>query len=363
MIKNNKWKLIISSAITLLPILFGIIFWNKLPDSMATHWGANGIANGFSNKAFAVFGLPLILLAIFWLCTIITAYDPKNQDQNKKAFNMVIWIIPILSLIVNSVVYITAFNYAINIKIIISVLLGLMFIFIGNYLPKCIQNYTIGVKIKWTLQNEENWNATHRFTGKVWLICGILMLLGCFLPEKILYIFLPLLIIPVAVLPFLYSYSYYKKQLKSGIAIEEKTPVPPFWKKSSAIAFVLIAIILLIIGIISFTGNLKLDYNSQSFTIEASYYNDLTVDFDMIDSIEYHESCEVGAKTNGFNSARLLIGSFNNKEFGNYTRYSYTGSKTCVIVTSGEKVLVISGIDDNQTKDIYNELMQRWKNK
>ena len=53
--KENKVRLLISSVITLLPMLFGIIFWEKLPDIMTTHWGADGIADGFNGKAFAVF--------------------------------------------------------------------------------------------------------------------------------------------------------------------------------------------------------------------------------------------------------------------------------------------------------------------
>ena len=63
MLKDNKKTLIITSILTILPILIGVFFWNRLPDVMATHFGANNEANGFTSKAFAVFGLPLILLA------------------------------------------------------------------------------------------------------------------------------------------------------------------------------------------------------------------------------------------------------------------------------------------------------------
>ena len=58
--KSYKKTIIITTLITLLPILFGLALWNKLPDTIATHWGADGQANGWSSKAFAVFGLPCI---------------------------------------------------------------------------------------------------------------------------------------------------------------------------------------------------------------------------------------------------------------------------------------------------------------
>ena len=64
MLKANKKTLIIASIITVLPILIGIMLWNRLPDPMATHFGMDNEADGFSSKAFAVFGIPLCLLAL-----------------------------------------------------------------------------------------------------------------------------------------------------------------------------------------------------------------------------------------------------------------------------------------------------------
>lgn len=81
---------------------------------------------------------------------------------------------------------------------------------IGNYLPKCRQNYTIGIRVKWAVENEENWNATHRFAGKVWAVGGVLMM-GCsFLPEEIsIYVFVALTI-GLSLLSAGYSYYFYK---------------------------------------------------------------------------------------------------------------------------------------------------------
>ena len=88
------------------------------------------------------------------------------------------------------------------------ILLGLIFIAIGNYLPKCKQNYTIGIKIPWTLASEENWNRTHRFAGWVWVGGGVVMLLSGFL--GIFWLTLVPAIIMAAV-PLIYSYILHKK--------------------------------------------------------------------------------------------------------------------------------------------------------
>lgn len=210
MIKKNKWKLLISSIAILLPIVFGLIVWNKLPEQIATHWGADGKANGWSNRSFAVFALPLFILLTHWFCIFCTSRDPKNKNQSKKVFGMVLWICPITSLVANGMIYATVFGKTIDMNFIVYLLSGLLFVIIGNYLPKCKQNYTIGIRVKWALENEENWNATHRFSGKVWVIGGVLMM-GCtFFPEEISFYVFMVLVIVLSILSVGYSYYYFK---------------------------------------------------------------------------------------------------------------------------------------------------------
>ena len=177
MLKANRKTLLITSIVTILPMLIGVICWNRLPDVMATHFGLNNEANGFSSKAFAVFGLPAFLLAILWVGAFVTSRDPKKQNISPKVFSLTLWIVPVLSLFVAAIMYPINLGYKLDVIFFAELLLGLLFIIIGNYLPKARQNYTIGIKIPWTLANEENWNRTHRLAGYLWMIFGILMIL------------------------------------------------------------------------------------------------------------------------------------------------------------------------------------------
>ena len=179
MLKANRKTLMITSIVTILPVLIGIIYWDRLPDVMATHFGMDNEANGFSSKAFAVFGLPAVLLAVLWLGAFVTSHDPKRQNISPKMFSLGLWIAPVVSLVVAATVYPINLGYELDITFFAELFLGLMFIIIGNYLPKARQNYTIGIKIPWTLANEENWNRTHRLAGYLWMICGILLIMIC----------------------------------------------------------------------------------------------------------------------------------------------------------------------------------------
>lgn len=177
MLKANKKTLIIASIVILLPVLIGIVLWNRLPDRMAIHFGMNNEADGFSSRAVAVFGLPLFLLAVEWLCAAVMANDPKKQNISPKMFSFSLWIAPVISLITAAAMYSFNLGYQVNFTFAVELMLGVLFIIIGNYLPKARQNYTMGIKIPWTLANEENWNLTHRLAGYLWVIGGILMVI------------------------------------------------------------------------------------------------------------------------------------------------------------------------------------------
>lgn len=211
MFKKYKKQLIISSIVILLPIVFGLVMWNRLPEQMPTHWNTAGQVDQYSPRGMTVFGLPLFLLAIHLLCIFVTKSDKHNENQTKKVMNLTFWICPVISLLCHCTTYLFVLGYELNMVQLPCILLGIVFVIIGNYLPKCKHNFTIGIKIPWTLASEENWNATHRFAGKVWVVGGVLFLLMAFLPMKYLFIGLIGAMILLVVLPSVYSWQYQKK--------------------------------------------------------------------------------------------------------------------------------------------------------
>ena len=360
MIKKNKWNLLFSSIVILLPIVFGLIFWKELPEEMTTHWGTNGQANGWMTKGATIFVLPAILLAFHWFCFWASCKLPGGNDQNPKLLGIVLWIIPIISLTANGTIYAVAFGKEINPVFFVFPLLGILFIVIGNYLPKCKRNIAAGIKIKWALQNEENWYATHRFGGKVYVIGGF-FLLGCmFLPTVIALCAGGIALVALVLIPIIYSYTYYKKQVKTGSY--EVDPLPCLnTKAAKTISLVMVPLILVFVAVLMFTGNVELNFAETNFTIEASWWSDLTVEYDAITKVEYREDGVSGTRANGIGSARLLVGIFQNEEFGNYTRYTYTNSKPCVVLDVDGKILVINGVDEAATKAIYESIQAKIK--
>ena len=208
MIKKHLKTLIITSILTLLPILAGLYLWNTLPEQVPSHWDVNGEIDGWSSKPFFVFGLPSIMLAAQWLCVLVTAADPKKANHSGKVLHLVLWIIPLLSIILSAMTYIVVLGHAVRVEVVMPLVIGLVFTIIGNYLPKCKQSYTVGIKIPWTLHSEENWNRTHRFAGRLWLVCGFGIMLTAFVGG--FWVFLPIVLVMVLA-PMVYSYLLHRK--------------------------------------------------------------------------------------------------------------------------------------------------------
>lgn len=208
MIRQHKKMLVFTSIVTLLPIVIGLLLWKQLPDSVATHFGADNQPNGYSSKVFAVFGLPFILLMIHFICVVVTNIDPKEKNIGKKVFQVVLWICPLVSLVVCNMIYVYNLGYQLNTGVIGGVLIGALYLILGNFIPKIKPNYSIGFRVPWALCDSENWYHTHRFGGKCMVIGGIVLIATS--PFQNVWILLVLAIIP-CILPVIYSYLYYRK--------------------------------------------------------------------------------------------------------------------------------------------------------
>ena len=139
------------------------------------------------------------------MCAVVTAHDPRKQNISPKMYSLILWFVPLISLVVMAATYTYNLGVPVDIGFVCQLLVSALLIVVGNYLPKARQNYTVGIKLPWTLANEENWNRTHRLAGFLWVVCGILMvvltLCRVFRPVWLLAAF----VLPVVV-PCVYSY-------------------------------------------------------------------------------------------------------------------------------------------------------------
>ena len=236
----------------------------------------------------------------------------------------------------------------------------LLFIAMGNWMPKIKQNSTLGIKIKWTLYNEENWNKTHRVAGFVWVIGGVIFCLMGFVAEKMLLFLLPLEVILLAVVPMVYSWNLAWKQKQAGTFTESQ--VNKDLKKHPVlmgVTAVLVTAILQGVGCIMFTGDIDYTVTNEKLTIDADFHSDLAISLETIDSMELCQGHPGGTRTWGFASARLMMGWFESDELGDYTRYTYTGCDSYILLTSGEDILILNAKTESDTQALYETLTEK----
>lgn len=203
--KKNS-QLIWSTILCLLPVLLGIILYKKLPDRVAIHWDFHGVPNNFAPRGLAVFGLPVFMTVI----NFIVHYGINKETRNPSAGLIIFakWSVPALSLILVPMTYFIALGNNISVHKIVPGIVGLVIIACGIFMPKLSRNKVAGFRIKWTLENEENWNKTHKLAGKIWVIGGILLSVGFLLELEMISLVVMLLLI---LIPAIYSYILHRR--------------------------------------------------------------------------------------------------------------------------------------------------------
>ena len=355
MIRKNLKTLILTSLLTLLPIPVGLLLWKKFPETIAVHFGITGKADGFASLPFAVFALPLIMLAMHWICVSFTALDKGNQDRNHKMFRIVLWVMPILTNLSLLGIYALALGMEFSPVAWTMIPMGLLFAVIGNYLPKTRTNSTMGIKIYWTYTSEANWNATHRFAGKIWMAGGIAIALCAFLPHGWAVGAMLVLFLPLTLLPIYYSWRFYKRELAEGKDLH----LPFRSEKNVKLTLAILAALLVFLSVVLFCGDIEYAFREDHLFVDTNMYSDYVLYYDTVEDIEYREGNVPGLRVGGYGSFRLLMGWFENEEFGTYIRYTYYNPESCVVLTAKDQTLVLSGRTAADTQALYQQLLAK----
>ena len=202
-------------GITLLTLVAWLIALPHLPATMPIHWGANGEANGFATKINAMILTVGIMVLIYFIIAFVPRIDPRKENYKyfSKTYNIVLNAVLLLFFFVNMSTILQGLGYNVPMSYIAPIMAGLVFIIIGNYLQRVRSNYFMGIRTPWTLSNETVWKKTHRLSGKIFFIGGLLILISAFLPDGYKSVIIWGSIVLCVAIPYLYSYLAYKKEM------------------------------------------------------------------------------------------------------------------------------------------------------
>ena len=206
--KLNKWIFILVA----LSLMGTAVLYPCLPEQVPGHWNTSGKIDRYQDKVW-VFVTVLLPLAIYLLMQYLPKIDPKraSYDKHKKAYKITQLLVVFIMISLHWITMAAGLGYAIDVGVVVRIVIGLMFVIMGNYMSQIRQNYFFGIKTPWTLANEKVWKKTHRVGAYCFIVMGIIMIATIFIPGKAAGIVTIVSIFGSIGYIYLYSYLAYRK--------------------------------------------------------------------------------------------------------------------------------------------------------
>ncbi len=221
MMIKKYWKTIVASVIvTLLPLFVGLALWNQLPDLVPSHFNAQGETDGWMQKAQFIFLFPAILLGTQLFVILCIVFDNSNKKMSDKVARLVFWIIPVTSILMESISYASAMGINVPVVTIVFIFSGVLFIILGNVMGKARYSFTVGLRLPTTLNDEQNWFHTHRVFGWTMVIAGLVLVATSFLQSWGIYITATALAV---IVPMTYSFVYAARHPAAAVNQDAKS--------------------------------------------------------------------------------------------------------------------------------------------
>jgi len=204
-----------SLAIVILSFVIAIFSYSYLPEKIISHWGADGNPNGYMTKSLGLFLMPLLSIIMLFLFYILPKIDPlkKNYNEFKYYYELIIFTILLFLFYIFLLTIIWNLGFAYNMNLMIIPAIGLLFIIIGNVLNKTKRNWFFGIRTPWTISSDKVWKKTHELGSKLFIVSGILTIIGAFFGAyAFLFLFITIIISTIWLL--IYSYLEWKKLKK-----------------------------------------------------------------------------------------------------------------------------------------------------
>jgi uncharacterized membrane protein len=212
---QKEWLYLI---LLLIPFIFIALYWNDFTDKIPVHWNFSGEIDKFTQKEIGVFLIPGLNVIFYIMFLLLPKIDPRKDNYTlfRTSYNVLRLSIIGFLFFINIIVFLSSLGYKLNVGYIVIFLTLVLFLIFGNFMGKLKSNYFVGIKTPWSLENQDIWNKTHRFSGKLWVSLSLIMIVITFiLPLNILTVFYFIYIAVIVLVPIFYSYILYlsfKKQ-------------------------------------------------------------------------------------------------------------------------------------------------------
>lgn len=207
---KSDWYVIIIIMATLAAAVY---LYPQLPERVPSHWNIQGEVDGYSSRFWGAFGIPLMNVGIYLMMLFLPIIDPRRDNYLKfaGAYRVMRVVMVCFFTVLYAVVILAVKGYPVSVDRIVPLGVSVLFIIIGNYMGRFQHNYFVGIKVPWTLANETVWRKTHRLAGPLWVVAGLLGVVGAIIGGTAAMWFLLVPLLLATVIPVVYSFIIYKK--------------------------------------------------------------------------------------------------------------------------------------------------------
>ena len=179
--KNNMQR-VIGNIVILTPVIVGLVFYKQLPNQIAIHFNVEEQANGFMNRNLAIVALPFLALIIYNLC-----FSFFKQITIPFLKEFMLWLVPISAVLIQGLILTVAMGGHVQVRLTVIWLVALIFLVIGNYLPK-----SIGLATK---NHSESSNSVARKLGYLMVAMSLVLLISLYFNPYITIIILGVFVV------------------------------------------------------------------------------------------------------------------------------------------------------------------------
>lgn len=214
--KNRKLRITVY-LLAAFNLLSMAVLYPSLPEQIPMNWGTDGSVDYRGrHQIFLMCGLAVLLAVMF---DILPKIDPRRKNYQKfgSYYDSFCVLMQIFLLAMNGIILTETFRPGtVSVPMITMTIVGILFLFIGNIMPKIKSNFYMGIKTPWSLSSEEVWRKTHRLGGKCFFLAGVVMIAGAFLPYQEFAFWGTFAVVMIACLiPGVMSYIWWKQEQSS----------------------------------------------------------------------------------------------------------------------------------------------------
>lgn len=194
-----------------------LIFYPQMDERIPIHFGPDGQADRYAPRLEAMISMLATMAAIYLLLLFLPKIDPRRRNYRyfSRSYYWIQTAVLFFFAAINFMAIVGGMGYDVPVAHLTQILLGFLFIILGNFTQSVKPNFFLGIRTPWTLSNETVWRKTHRVGAKVMIAAGLAFFLSAFLPAAWPFFVTIALIVILTVFPFAYSYWLYRKLDKS----------------------------------------------------------------------------------------------------------------------------------------------------